>query len=90
MAEQEVLGDQRLTVAHGRPDKAEQKQQVLEYGWNIMPLSAWIYPADSCTLTRRCVTYRPDDTINPTRSQPTLYPPVLCPQFDPDSDNLKN
>jgi hypothetical protein len=49
LTEQEVLGDQRLTVADGRTDKAEQKQQVLEYRWNIMPLSAWICPADFCT-----------------------------------------
>jgi hypothetical protein len=31
MAEQEVLGHERLAVAHGRTDQAEQKQQVLEH-----------------------------------------------------------
>ena len=45
MAQQEILGDERVTVAHGRTDKAEQKQQVLEHRWNIMPLNASGRPA---------------------------------------------
>jgi hypothetical protein len=38
-------------AAHGRTDKAEQKQQVLEHRWNIMPLNVWIRPADFCAPT---------------------------------------
>ena len=40
MPKQEVLGDERVTVIHGRTDQAEQKQQILEHRPNIMPLSA--------------------------------------------------
>src|SRR5213079_2463160 len=40
MTQQEVLGDERVTIAHGRADKVEQKQQILEYHSDIMPLDA--------------------------------------------------
>jgi hypothetical protein len=39
MAKQEILGDQRLTIAHGRTDQAEDKLQVLEHRPKIMPHS---------------------------------------------------
>ena len=52
MTEQEVLGDECLAVADGRTDKAEQKKQVLEHRWNIMPLSARSRPGRPfCTPT---------------------------------------
>jgi len=40
MTQQDIFGDQRLTVAHGRMDKAEEQKQVLEHRPNIMPVSA--------------------------------------------------
>ena len=40
MTEQEILGDQCLTVAYGRTEKPEQKKEILEHRLNIMPLSA--------------------------------------------------
>ena len=40
MTQQEILGDERLTVAHGRTDQAEQQQQqLLEHRPNSMPLN---------------------------------------------------
>ena len=44
MTTQEMLGDECLAVAHGRMDKAQQKKQILEHRWNIMPLSACSRP----------------------------------------------
>ena len=44
MAEQEILGHERIAVAHGGTDKAEEKQQVLEHRPNIMPLRACSRP----------------------------------------------
>ena len=40
MTEHEILGDQCLTVAYGRTEKAEQKKEILEHRLNIMPLTA--------------------------------------------------
>ena len=40
MTEQEILGDQRLAVAHRRTEKAEQEKEILEHRLNIMPLNA--------------------------------------------------
>src|SRR5438445_13766345 len=40
MAEQEILGDQRLAVAHGHTDEAEEEKQIHEHRPNIMPLNA--------------------------------------------------
>jgi hypothetical protein len=40
MTEQEILGDQCLTVTYGRTEKAEQKKEILEHRPNIMPLRA--------------------------------------------------
>jgi hypothetical protein len=37
MTQQEILGDDRLAVAHGRTHKAEQEKQVREHRLNIMP-----------------------------------------------------
>jgi hypothetical protein len=45
MAQQEVLGDERVTVAQGRTAEAEQKQQILEHRPNIMLLNASSRPA---------------------------------------------
>src|SRR5437899_4188703 len=44
MAEQEILGHERIAVAHGGTDKAEEKTQVLEHRPNIMPLRACSRP----------------------------------------------
>src|SRR5437899_5155808 len=44
MAEQEILGHERIAVAHGGTDKAEEKKQVLEHRPNIMPLRACSRP----------------------------------------------
>jgi hypothetical protein len=44
MTQQEILGEECLTVAHGRTDKAEQKQQVLEHHPNIMPPGPYTRP----------------------------------------------
>ena len=51
MTEQEILGDQCLTVAYGRTEKAEQKKEILEHRLNIMPLSARSRPGRLCTPT---------------------------------------
>ena len=40
MAEQEILGHERLAVAHGRTHQAEQEKQVLENHLNSMPPDA--------------------------------------------------
>src|SRR5947209_4476092 len=40
MTQQEILGDQRLAVAHGHTDEAEEEKQILEHRPNIMPLNA--------------------------------------------------
>ncbi|MCA1835567.1 MAG: hypothetical protein LC721_04220, partial [Actinobacteria bacterium] len=40
MAEQEILGDERIAIAYGRTEKAEQKKEILEHRLNIMPLRA--------------------------------------------------
>jgi hypothetical protein len=39
MTEQEIFGDQRVTVAHGRTDEAEEEQEILEHHPKIMPLN---------------------------------------------------
>src|SRR6266568_7243925 len=44
MAEQEILGHERMAVAHGGTDKAEEKKQVLDHRPNIMPLRACSRP----------------------------------------------
>src|SRR5439155_26289305 len=44
MVEQEILGHERIAVAHGRTDKAEEKKQVLDHRPNIMPLRACSRP----------------------------------------------
>ena len=44
MAEQEILGDERLTVAHGCTDQAEEKKEVLEHRPNMMPLGVCSRP----------------------------------------------
>src|SRR6266581_1610197 len=44
MAEQEILGHERIAGAHSGTDKAEEKQQVLEHRPNIMPLRACSRP----------------------------------------------
>ena len=36
MGEQEILGHERIAVAHGRTDKAEQQQPVLDHRLNMM------------------------------------------------------
>jgi hypothetical protein len=55
MAQQEILGDQRLAVAHGRTDEAEEEQEILEHGPKMMRLGARSRPADFCTLTHRTI-----------------------------------
>ena len=37
MTEQEILGDQRLTVTHGRTDEAEDEKEILKHRPNSMP-----------------------------------------------------
>jgi hypothetical protein len=37
MTEEDVLGDERLAVMHGRTDEAEEEQHVLEHRPRIMP-----------------------------------------------------
>jgi hypothetical protein len=46
LTEQEILGDERLAVAHSRTEKAEeqQQQQVLEHRPNIVPLNTCSRP----------------------------------------------
>ena len=51
MAQQEILGDERLTVAGRRAEKAEQEQQVLEHRHRLRSCHSRPAhgPADFCT-----------------------------------------
>jgi hypothetical protein len=40
MAKQEIFGDQRLAIAHGRTDEAAEEQEILEHRPKIMPRGA--------------------------------------------------
>src|SRR5436189_4414464 len=51
MAQQEILGDQRLAVAHGRTDEAEEEQEILEHRWTSCRSTRAVIPTDFCTLT---------------------------------------
>ena len=44
MAKQDMFGDQRLTVAHGRTKKAEQEKEILEHRPDIMLLKVHSCP----------------------------------------------
>lgn len=63
MAEQEILGEQRLAVAHGRAHETEEKKQVLEHRLNSMPLNA-------CSR-------RPGRLLRPDRSGAELASPTV-------------
>src|SRR6266568_9478873 len=54
MAEQEILGHERIAVAHGGTDKAEEKKQVLDHRPNIMPLRACSRPGRLLHPHRSC------------------------------------
>ena len=51
MAEQEVLGDEHIAVAHGRTEKAEQEQEILEHRPTSCRSTRAVVPTDSCRLT---------------------------------------
>ena len=68
MAQQEILGHQRLAVAHGRMEKAEQQNEVLKRHPTSCRSTPAVVPADFCTPTTgdrdgcrwtRWTTYRP-------------------------------
>jgi hypothetical protein len=51
MAQQEILGHQCVAVAHGRAEKAEQEQQVLEHRPTSCRSRPADVPSDFCTPT---------------------------------------
>ena len=51
MAQQEVLGDERIAVAHGRTEKAEQEKEILEHRPTSCRSTRAVVPTDSCRLT---------------------------------------
>src|SRR5205085_6998266 len=75
------FGHERITVAHGGTDQAEQKQQVLQHCRTSCRSTCAVVLADFCTLTTAC-SWRSTDRVSylqEVRSKPASALPDSVP-----------
>jgi hypothetical protein len=83
MAKQEVFGDQRVALAHGRTDQVQEKKQVLEHRPNIMPLNACSRPGRLLRPTATAVGYSPLAPSLPSTLLPFVNSSIRRPASSP-------
>jgi hypothetical protein len=78
MTEQEIFGDQRVTVAHGRTDEAEEEHEILEHRPKIMPHGAQSRASRHFAPSHALPTVSAHSTICDSTMQADLRRAAMC------------